>query len=411
MPEVPGKVTVHEALLADIQPAMQAYAAQHGIPGIATLLAQHGRIVHFAQAGWQDAAHTIPLAPDTIYRIYSMTKPVVCAAFLRLCETGEVDLDDPVSKYLPAFARSRVLRESGVGARYEALARPILIRDLLTHTAGLTYDFLEDNPAAALYREARLMGDAGRTLAQLVGELAHLPLAFQPGERWHYSLAIDVIANLIEIISGWPLEDYLVERLFKPLGMNDTRFSVVPEHLTRLAEMTGCPDVAVSTLSEIVAAQEHGDHQVRDVEKTYPAVRLTHFARGGHGLFSTAGDYFRFAQMLLGEGELEGVRVLSKQTVRLMFSNQLSPNLLPFAIGPEPHSGYGFGLGGRVRMDAAHCAFPGANGEFGWEGAARTSFWIDPENELVGVLMMQHMVGRDWPEREFRTLAYRALGQ
>lgn len=400
---------MRDALLAEIQPAMQAYAAQHGIPGCATLLAQHGRIVHCAQAGWQDAAHTIPLAPDTIYRIYSMTKPVVCAAILMLCEIGDIGLDDPVSKYLPAFARSQVLVQRGVGTRSEALARPILIRDLLTHTVGLTYDFLEDNPAAALYREARLMGDAGRTLTQLVNELARLPLAYQPGERWHYSLAIDVIAHVIEIVSGWPLEDYLAERLFRPLGMGDTGFSVASASRPRLAEMTGCPDVAVSTLGEILAAQEAGDYRVRDVEASYPAARRASFARGGHGLFSTVGDYFRFAQMLLNEGEFEGARVLSKQTVQTMRSNQLAAPMLPFAIGPVPYSGYGFGLAGRVRMDAAACAFPGGEGEFGWEGAARTSFWVDPENAVVGVLMMQHMVGRDWPEREFRAWAYRTL--
>lgn len=404
-------IALQEWGLADIQPAMQAYAARHGIPGIATLLAHRGRIVHFSQAGWQDIANTLPLVPGTIYRIYSMTKPVVSAAFLQLCETGRLRLDDPLSRYIPAFQHSRVLRDSSAGPRYEALARPILIRDLLTHTAGLTYDFLEDNPVAPLYRQAGLMCDAGRTLKQLVTELAHLPLAFQPGVRWHYSMSIDVIAHLVEIVSGWSLEDFLVERLFKPLSMVDTQFSVPLEKQSRLAEMSGCPDVAVSTMSEIAVAKECGDYRARDVEATYPAVRLAAFARGGHGLFSTASDYFRFAQMLLNEGVFEDARVLSKQSVRLMFSNQLSRSLMPFAIGLVPHAGYGFGLGGRVRMDSAACAFSGADSEFGWEGAARTSFWVDPENELVGVLMMQHMVGRDWPEREFRELAYRALGK
>lgn len=400
---------MRDDVLNRIQPVMQAYASLHNIPGIATLLAHRGQIVHFAQTGWQDAAHQTPLAADTLYRIYSMTKPVVCAAFLQLYETGAVRLEDAVAQYIPAFGHSRVMVETPLGMRYEPLARPILVRDLLTHTAGLTYDFLEDNPVAALYREAQLMGYAERSLAQLTNEIAHLPLAWQPGTRWHYSLSIDVLAHLIEIISGWPLEVFLIERIFKPLAMHDTRFSVAQEKMSRLAQMHGCPDVAVSTLSQIVAAQEQGDHQVRDVEETYPARRLATFARGGHGLFSTMGDYFRFAQMLLNEGEFEGVRVLSKQTVQLMRSNQLALDLLPFSIGPVPHSGYGFGMGGRIRIDAASCAFPGANGEFGWEGAARTSFWVDPESELVGVMMMQHMVGRDWPEREFRALAYQAL--
>ncbi|MEW6678833.1 MAG: serine hydrolase domain-containing protein [Pseudomonadota bacterium] len=399
---------IREDVLASIGPTMGAFAARHGIPGIATRLIWRGRVIHTAYAGWQDGARTRPLSPGTIYRIYSMTKPVVCAGLMQLWESGQVRLDDMVADYIPGFSDLRVLE--GSGALVPA-GRSLHIWDLLTHTAGLTYDFLEDNPVSALYREARLMADATRPLGQMVTELSQLPLAFQPGVRWHYSLAMDVLAHLIEIISGQPLEDFLRQRFFIPLDMGDTGFSVPPSQLHRLAEMSGCPDVAVSTLSQSLAAQAAGDIQVRDVETTYPAQPTACFARGGHGLFSSLEDYARFAAMLLNEGELEGSRVLLPDTVRLMRSSQVPPASLPVAIGPEPHAGYGFGLGVRVRLNASDCAFPGANGEFGWEGAARTSFWVDQKHGLAGVLMMQHMVGRDWPEREFRELAYQALAR
>ena len=264
------------------------------------MLARRGRIIHFEQVGWQDREGRTPLAADTIFRIYSMTKPIICVAFMTLYEEGRFQLLDPVAKFLPAFGKARVLTGTTPSDTREVeLVRPITICDLLTHTAGLTYDIFEDSPVCGLYRHARLFGDADRTLEAMIGELARLPLAYQPGTRWHCSLAIDVVAHLVEVISGQPLQHFLDERLFGPLGMADTGFYVPPEKRHRLATMYGFPYIATSTFSHVFEAWQEGFNERINVEATYPATNTHSFARGGHGLFSTAGDYMRFAQMLL----------------------------------------------------------------------------------------------------------------
>jgi CubicO group peptidase (beta-lactamase class C family) len=289
------------------------------------------------------------------------------------------------------------------------LLRPITVRDLLTHTAGLTYDFLEDSPVSALYRQARLMADAERSLEELIDELVRLPLAYQPGTRWQYSFAIDVIARLIEVISGQPLQEFLRERLFVPLQMSDTGFSVAPGKRGRIATMYGLPDVAANSISRIGEAWKKGLNERRDVEATYPADNTGSFARGGHGLFSTALDYWRFAQMLLNRGEFAGTRILAPETVDLMHRNHLPSDLLPCRRGGITLHGYGFGLGSRVLMDAAGLRTPGTVGEFGWDGAAKTFYWIDPKKQLIGIFMAQYMAGLDQPERDFQGLSYQAL--
>jgi CubicO group peptidase (beta-lactamase class C family) len=339
-----------------------------------------------------------------------MTKPIVCVAFMTLYEEGRCQLFDPVAKYLPAFGKVRVLTRTGTAGTQEVdLIRPITIRDLLTHTAGLTYNFLEDSPACELYRQDELLGDADRTLEAVIGELARLPLAFQPGTRWHYSMAIDVIGHLIEVISGRPLQHFLKERLFAPLGMTDTGFSVPPEKCERLATMYGLPDIVTNTISRCFEAWLGGFNERIDVEATYPATNTETFARGGYGLFSTAGDYMRFAQMLLNRGELDGVRILAPKIADLMHMNHVPVALLPYEVGGMPSSGYGFGLGSRVLLDVAESALPGSVGEFGWSGAASTYYWVDPQEELVGILMTQYMLGMDQPQKDFQVLAYQAL--
>jgi CubicO group peptidase (beta-lactamase class C family) len=338
-----------------------------------------------------------------------MTKPIVCTAFMTLYEEGRFQLFDPVAKHLPAFGKVRVLtKTTNSGVEEVDLARPITLRDLLTHTAGLTYNFLEDSPVAELYCQARL-DDAGRTLEAMISELARLPLAYQPGTRWHYSLAIDVIALLIEVISGRPLQEFLSERLFVPLGMADTGFSVPAEKRACLATMYGHPDVALHTYGQIVEAWTKGLNERRDVEATYPATNTHSFARGGYGLFSTSWDYMRFAQMLLNGGELEGVRILARKTLELMHMNHVPAALLPFEIAGGFSGGYGFGLGSRVLLKVAESGMPGSVGEFGWGGAAKTYYWVDPQEQLIGVLMAQYMMSFDNPDFDFRVLAYQAL--
>jgi CubicO group peptidase (beta-lactamase class C family) len=396
--------------LARIRPVMQSYIEHHGFAGFSTMLARRGRVIHFEQVGCQDREMHTELSADTIFRIYSMTKPIICVAFMTLYEEGRFQLLDPVAKFLPAFGKVRVLTGTTLADAQEVdLIRPITLLDLLTHTAGLTYNFLEESPVSELYRQARLFDDADRTLEAMIGELSRLPLAYQPGTKWHYSMAIDVIAHLIEVISGQPLQDFLLERLFVPLGMTDTGFSVPPHAQHRIATMYGHPDIATHTFSQILEAWNTGFNERIDVETTYPATNTHSFARGGHGLFSTAGDYLRFAQMLLNRGALDGVRILAPTIVDFMHMNHVSPALLPFEIGGIPRSGYGFGLGSRVLLNVAESALPGSQGEYGWAGAAKTYFWVDPKEELIGILMAQYMLDFDLPEKAFQVLAYQAL--
>lgn len=399
------------ARLDRIKPVMQSYVDRRGFAGLTTLLARHGHVIHFEQVGWQDRESRTPLTPDTIFRIYSMTKPIICAAFMTLYEQGRFQLFDPVAKFLPAFAKVRVLeRVNGANTREVDVSRPITIRDLLTHTAGLTYNFLEDSPVSELYRQAELMNDPNRTLGEVIGELARLPLAFQPGTRWHYSLAIDVVAHLIEVISGQPLQEFLNERILGPLGMIDTGFSVPPEKQQRIATMYGNPDITTHSLSQIFEAVMKGVNERIPVDATHPSTNTKSFARGGYGLFSTAWDYLRFAQMLLNRGELDQVRILSPKIVDFMHMNHVSPALLPYSIIPGmPATGYGFGLGSRVLLNVAESGVPGSVGEYGWGGAAKTYFWVDPQEDLIGIVMTQYMVGTDLPEKDFQVLVYQAL--
>jgi CubicO group peptidase (beta-lactamase class C family) len=406
----PEAVGCNSERLARIKPVMQSYIDQHGFAGISTLLARRGHVIHFEQVGWQDRESQTSLSPDTIFRIYSMTKPIICTAFMTLYEAGRFQLFDPVAKFLPAFSKVRVLtKTTPSGVEEVDLARPITLRDLLTHTAGLTYDFLEDSPVGELYRQARICGDAERTLEAMISELARLPLAYQPGTRWHYSLAIDVIAYLIEVISGQPLQEFLSERLFAPLGMADTGFSVPVEKRPRLATMYGHPDVVIHSFGQIVEAWTKGLNERRDVGATYPATNTHSFARGGYGLFSTTWDYMRFAQMLLNRGELDGVRILAPKIVELMHLNHVSAALLPFETAGDYSGGYGFGLGSRVLLNVAESGMPGSVGEYGWGGAAKTYYWVDPQEQLIGILMAQYMMSFDNPDLDFRVLAYQAL--
>jgi CubicO group peptidase (beta-lactamase class C family) len=389
--------------LARIKPKMQGYVDSGNFSGITTLVARRGKIIHFDHSGVRDKASQEPLDASTIFRIYSMTKPIVCTALMTLYEEARFHLFDPVIKYLPAFAKVKVW--NGDGQPLAAPVRPILIRDLFTHTAGLTYGFLEDTPVSKMYLDAGFLSNSEASLESTITELARLPLAFQPGSRWHYSMSIDVLAHLVEVLSGRPLQDFLKERIFSPLGMSDTGFSVPAENRSRVAAMYGHPDIATHQFTEIVTSAAGPV----DVSKTYPADNTTTFARGGHGLFSTAADYLRFAQMLLNRGELDGERIISPAIAALMHSNHLPSNLMPFSIAIVAMPGYGFGLGSRVLLDPAASGLPGSAGEFGWAGAANTYFWVDPKLELVGIFMTQHMLSIEPAQRDFQVLAYQAL--
>ncbi len=408
----PEAVGMSSARLERIAPVMESYVNERGVVGISTMVSRRGEIVHAEQFGFQDMEAGTPLTPDTIFRIYSMTKPVVSTALMMLHEEGRFQLEHPVAQYLPGFTTTRVLADDG---SLVDQARPMQIADLLSHTSGLTYDFMADTPVAQLYREARIMNDATRSLDALIDELATLPLAFQPGTRWHYSVGIDVAARLIEVLSEHSLGEFLRQRLFDPLGMTDTGFGVADDQLHRVSAMYGLPDLIGENYSavELMEAALNGFNERIDVSTTYPTSTPDVFQRGGLGLFSTVADYMKFAQMLANGGRSDrtpsGERLIGRKTLELMHSNRLPSDLLPYELLGLPVPGMGFGLGSRVMLDVAETAGTGSVGEFGWAGAAKTYYWVDPAEDLVGVFMSQYMTGMLLPERDFRSLTYQAI--
>jgi CubicO group peptidase (beta-lactamase class C family) len=393
--------------LERIRPAMQTYIDRGVYAGINTLIARRGKVVHAGQFGWRDKEAGSPMTADTIFRLYSMTKPIICTALMTLLEEGRVRLIDPLARTIPAFGAVKVLEADG---SLVAPVRPVLIRDLMTHMSGLSYHFVEETGVGKMYNDAKLLA-AHQSLEATIEDLARFPLAFQPGSRWRYSVGIDVAARVIEVISGRPLGVFLRERLFEPLGMTDTAFGVPPEKQARVAAMYGRPDLLAAgpTMGSEFAAWMKGVNDRLDVSKSYPVDSPDVFERGGHGLFSTIGDYFRFAQMLANGGEFDGERVIGRKTLELMHANYVPAALLPLEIGGLPLPGYGFGLGSRVLLDVAQSGAPGSAGEFGWSGAAKTHYWVDPKEQVVGLFMTQSMMSFDLPEFDLRALAYQAI--
>jgi CubicO group peptidase (beta-lactamase class C family) len=407
----PEKVGLSSERLARIRPSIEKHIADDKIAGAVSLIARRGEVVYSDCVGLMDREAKVPMRPDAIFRIYSMTKPIICVALMMLYEQGYFQLITPVSNFIPGFSDLKVFSgESESGVQLVDLEREVTIRDLLTHTSGLTYHFLEYGPVEEMYRAAGVSSQ--KPLRDFVDDLLRLPLAVQPGTTWRYSVAHDVVAYLIEIISGQPLDVYLHDNLFEPLGMVDTGYYVPEDKLDRFAAMYGScelmePDVTVTRwYGEAMDGVNKLLAGARNCLESAPHDVF----RGGHGLVSTAPDYMRFCQMLLNSGELDGVRVLSRKTVELMTANQLKPELLPYEIGGVYSPGYGYGLGFNVLMDVGQCGTLGSRGEYGWGGAASTSFWIDPREEFIGISMAQympngyHLIGAD-----FRVTAYQAI--
>jgi CubicO group peptidase (beta-lactamase class C family) len=395
------------AKLERIGLAMQAYVDRGIYAGISTIVARRGIIVHEGQYGFRDREAGLPMNADTIFRLYSMTKPIVCTALMTLFEEGKFRLVDPVARHIPSLGALKVLQPDGSLSNPK---RPVMVRDVLAHTSGLSYHFLNDTPVGCMYADSKLLNPTV-SLAEAVDDLARYPLAFQPGSRWHYSVGIDVAARLIEVISGQPLAEFLSKRLFEPLSMVDTAFGVSEANRGRLAAMYGRPDLLVpgQTLMNSFAQWLSGVNERIDVAHSYPVDMFATFQRGGLGLFGTARDYFRFAQMLANGGELEGVRILGRKTLELMHVNHLPLPLLPLTLDVLPLPGYGFGLGSRVALDVAQTGVSGSIGEFGWVGAAKTHYWVDPIEQVVGVFMTQSMSSFDLPELDLRAIAYGAI--
>ena len=377
--------------------------------GTLTLVARKGEITHFSPQGLMDAERGKSVRDDTIFRIYSMTKPITSVALMTLYEEGRFQLDDPVHKFIPEWENLRVW----VGGAHpnfmtKACDRPMSVRDVLSHQSGLTYSFHLRNSVDAAYRELGIMNRAGdlgfprETLAESVQKLANVPLVFSPGTAWNYSISTDICGYLVEVISGKRFDEFLRERIFEPLSMTDTAFHVPDEKLDRFAACYVPKPGGGRTLSD--------DPETSDYRT--PPVLLS----GGGGLVSTAMDYYRFCQMLLNGGELDGQRVLSRKTIELMTSSHLPNGVDLAAVAPAGqfseavYNGTGFGLGFSVLLDRAKAQIPGSPGQYAWGGAASTAFWIDPVEEMIVVFMTQLLPSSSYPvRRELQVLVNQAI--
>ena len=376
-----------------INAAMQRYVDEKKIAGVVSLIARHGDIVHFEKAGMADIESGKPMQLDSIFRIYSMSKPITSTAVMMLFEEGKFQLTDPISRFIPAFKEVKVLdNTTGSGVRYVNPVREVSIHDLLTHTAGLSYGFDDDVYIDELYRKklwAFVEKNPGMTLQACIERVSKLPLAFQPGTMFRYSFATDVLGYLVQVVSEMPFEEFLRKRIFEPLRMEDTDFYVPPEKVQRFTSVYG-PD-------------EKTGLKISDPFGTSRYIYPTHNPSGGGGLLSTTGDYFQFTQMLLNRGELSGTRLLGRKTVEWMASNHL-----PDGVNLDTSSG--FGLGFSILLDLGKSPILGSIGNYGWGGAANTNFWIDPQEELIGILMLQFMPSDTYPiVPDFRNLTYQAL--
>ncbi len=377
--------------LARIGPAVQAYVDDGRLAGVMTMVARQGRVVHWNAAGMRDVDAGDPLEPDDIFRIYSMTKPLTSVAVMILVEGGVVALDDPVSKFVPAFADVTVLADDGERV---APARPMTVEHLLTHTSGLTYGFFGDSPVDRIYNQSGFFTQA-EGLDDFAQRVAALPLLASPGDRWNYSVSTDILGRVVEVASGQPFDAFLQARILDPLEMNDTAFVVPADKRGRFAANYARPDGALQMIDSPV-----------DGQYTQPPRWLS----GGGGLTSTASDYIRFAQMLLQDGVLGDVRILAAETVQAMRSNRLPDAMVPLELGTYLSPGHGFGLGFAVVVDAESSPEPDNDGVFRWAGAANTYFWIDPAAELIGMVWTQLNPFAAYDlEREFQTLVYDAL--
>jgi CubicO group peptidase (beta-lactamase class C family) len=354
---------------------------------VVSLVVRHGKVVQLDALGQMDIEAGKPMQPETIFRIYSMTKPITTVAAMLLWEEGRFQLDDPVAKYLPELKGLRV--HAGKGDETVAAHREMTIRDLMRHTSGLTYGVFSNTPVDQLYKEMQIL-DPDSSLAEMVEKLGKLPLLHQPGTRFHYSVSTDVLGRLVEVVSGKPLDEFFQERIFRPLDMKDTGFFVPEDKLARLAANYG-PGL------QVIDAPGQSRYRTRPK-------RLS----GGGGLVSTARDYLRFCQMLVQGGDLQGTRLLRPETVQQMTTNQLPKEALPLRILDIPMPGVGFGLGFSVRLADVNPVL-GVPGEFGWGGAASTHFWIAPKQELVVIVLQQYMPFTPRLETALKPILYEAL--
>ena len=383
----PEEVGLSRSRLARLSDVLRAEIERGRVPGAVALVARRGRIAYFESLGVRDPARGAPMHKDTIFRIYSMTKPIVSVAAMMLWEEGQFLLNDALAKYLPEFGRMKVAVARDGKVELVLADRDITIQDLLRHTSGLTYEFRGNAPVQKMYVEAKVFR-RNQTNADQAVTLAQLPLMHQPGTRWEYSRSTDVLGRLVEVLSGTSLGEFLSERILTPLGMVDTAFFVPAQNHGRLAEA--------------FPRDPETDAPVQLVEvKEKPR-----FESGGGGMVSTALDYARFLQMLLNGGRLDAVRLLSRKTIEYMTADHLGPITgAPDLLIP----GYGFGLGFAVRLQAGIAQVPGSIGQYFWGGLAGTTFWVDPKEDFFALMLIQAPGQREYYRVLFRDMVYAAF--
>jgi CubicO group peptidase (beta-lactamase class C family) len=387
----PEKAGMSSERLSLIRPVMQKYVDENKLPGMITLVAHNGKIVHSETYGLMDTDK--PMREDAIFRIASMTKPVTSVAVMILYEEGYFQLDDPVADYIPELSNLKVFSSvDRHGIQTVDPVRPMTIRDLLTHTSGLS-GVGADSPVDSVYAAANL---SEGTLKEMVHKLSGILLLYQPGTTWNYSRSTDVLGYLVEVLSGKPLDVFMKERIFIPLGMGDTDFYVPVEKLDRVGAVYAPDSAGIRIIMK------------PDTNSVSTPVK---FLSGNGGLYSTAADYMIFSQMLLNKGVYDGVRILESRTVDLMTTDQISGVIMPDDdfFGPLL-SGMGFGFGFAVLTDKRAAKITGSNGSYWWSGSGNTYFWIDPDEELIVILMTQFVPNFYFPVfRELRDLSYQAI--
>jgi len=381
-----------------IEQLAQNYVSSGKSAGMLTLVYRHGEIRHLGCHGFADIASASPLRPDSIFRIYSMTKPITSVALMTLMEQGRFDLDDAAKRWIPALGELEVYQQGKIES-------DITIRQLLTHTAGFSYGFEPDQyEVDKFYAKIWRQRLQDQSMQQLLPQILELPLLYQPGQAWRYSIATDICGHLVELMSDMPLADYLQRHIFEPLEMVDTAFEVSADKIARFATLYGY------TEDDPLAQLERNESSPFISAISGIPVRMH---SGGGGLTSTAPDYLSFARMMLNRGELGGERILRPETVELMTRNHLPRELLPISfngVARGPYRGYGFGLGYSVTIDPSDTAAAGSLGDFGWGGMADTYCWVDPQQQLIGILMQQYLPSLHHAGRQdFRNCVYQAL--
>jgi CubicO group peptidase (beta-lactamase class C family) len=401
----PGKLGFDTDRLNRVTQAFQGFVDSGQIPGAVVLIARNDKVAYFQAFGFRDREQKIAMTTDSIFRIASMTKPIVSVGAMMLAEEGKLDIAAPVSKYLPEFKdlQVRVEQVDPATGKTETVMqpqiRPMTVQDLLRHTAGLVYPPpIGNGPVSDAYRDANVL-DRNTTLAEMVTKISKLPLAHQPGEVWEYGVAVDVLGRVIEVVSGMDLDQFIDERITKPLGMSSTGFYVGEADRDRLAQ----PQIDPATGKR---------------PPLFDATQKPRLFSGGGGLVSTASDYLLFCEMLLHDGQLGNTRLLSQSTIDLMTSNALKPGIGYSAaalqrfgdIGPTPAMGQSFGLGFAVRTEGGQNPLPGSTGSFYWTGAWGTTFFVDPKQRLIIIMMMQvPLPAGPLYRHEIRYLAYQAV--